>query len=95
MIIDDLLNDVYSKEVCDLFTRGSHHTNISVILMTQNLFHKSRYCRDISLNAYYLVALDLTQDKNDALRFLTNIFATEYPPVIYSDIGDEACEIEL
>jgi len=39
--------------------------------------------------------LDLTQDKNDGLRFRTNIFPKEYPPVIYSDIGDEVCEIEL
>jgi len=31
VIRDDLLNDVYSKQVCDLFTRGSHHRNISVI----------------------------------------------------------------
>jgi len=136
VILDDLLNDVYSKQVCYLFTRGSHHRNISVILITQNLFHQGRYCRHISLNAHYLVAvknvrdkmqfmylaqkvypedslglynayldatqrphgyliLDLTQDTNDGLRFLTNIFPTEYPPVVYSDIGDEACEIKL
>ena len=25
LILDDLLNDVYSNQVCDLFTRGSHH----------------------------------------------------------------------
>jgi len=42
----------------------------------------------------YLI-LDLTQDTIDGLRFRTNIFPTEYPPVVYSDIGDEACEIEL
>ena len=34
----------------DLFTKGSHHRNITVILITQNLFHQVRYCRDISLN---------------------------------------------
>jgi len=39
VILDDLLSDVYSKQVCELFTRGSHHRNISVILITQNLFH--------------------------------------------------------
>ena len=55
VILDDLLNDVYSKQVCDLFTKGSHHRNISVILITQNLFHQGRYCRDISLNAKYLI----------------------------------------
>jgi ABC-type glutathione transport system ATPase component len=41
-ILDDLLNDVYSRQVCDLFTKGSHHRNISVILITLNLFHQGR-----------------------------------------------------
>jgi len=35
IILDDLLNDVYSKDVCDLFTKGSHHRNISVILISE------------------------------------------------------------
>jgi len=30
VILDDLLNDVYSKQVYYLFTKGSHHRNISV-----------------------------------------------------------------
>jgi len=46
IILDDLLNEVYSKDVRDLFTKGSHHRNGSVILITQNLFHQRRYCRD-------------------------------------------------
>ena len=45
VILDDLLNDVYSKQVCDLFKKGSHHRNISVILITQNLFDQGSYCR--------------------------------------------------
>jgi hypothetical protein len=36
----------------------------------------------------YLV-LDLSQDRDDRLRFRTNIFPTENPPVIYAPIGDE------
>jgi len=64
VILDDLLNDVYSKQVCDLFTNGSHHRKNSVILITQNLFHQGRYCRDISLNAKYLVLLKNVRDKN-------------------------------
>jgi len=44
VILFDLLNDVYSKQVCDLFSTGGHHRNISVILITQNLFHQGRYC---------------------------------------------------
>ena len=51
VILDHLLNSTYSKDVCDLFTKGSHHMNISVILITQNLFHQGKFFRDISLNA--------------------------------------------
>ena len=63
MILDDLLNDVYSKQVCELFTRGSHHRYISVILITQNLFYQGRFCRDISINAHYILALKNVRDK--------------------------------
>jgi len=52
VILDDLLTDVYSKQMCELFTRGGNHCNISVILITQNLFHQGRFCRDTSLNAH-------------------------------------------
>jgi len=43
VILDGLLNDVHSKQVCVLFTKGSHHRNIRVILITQNLFHQGRF----------------------------------------------------
>jgi ABC-type dipeptide/oligopeptide/nickel transport system ATPase subunit len=57
-ILDDLLSEAYiCQKVCDLFTRGSHHRNISVILITQNLFNQGRHCKDISLNAHYVIAL--------------------------------------
>jgi len=39
IILNDLLGVVYSKEVCNLFTKCSHQSNISVILNTQNPFH--------------------------------------------------------
>jgi hypothetical protein len=50
-------------DVCDLFTKGSHHRNISVILITQNLFHQGRFCREISLNAKYIVVLKNIRDR--------------------------------
>jgi hypothetical protein len=136
IILDDLLTEVYSRDVCVLFTKGSHHRNISVILITQNLFHQGRNARDISLNAKYLVllknvrdknqftylarqvfpednnglykayldatqrphgylVLDLSQDTDDRLRFRTNIFPSEYPPVIYAAVGHEKDKIKL
>jgi hypothetical protein len=49
--------------LCNLFTKCSHHRNFSVILITQNLFHHGKYCRDISLNAKYIV-LKNVRDRN-------------------------------
>ena len=56
IILDDLLTEVYLEDVCVLLTSGSHHRNISLTLISQNLFHQVRNCRDISLNAKYLVS---------------------------------------
>jgi len=79
VILDDLLNDAYSKQVCDMCTRGSHHRNISVILFTQNLFHQGRFCRDISLNAHYIGAL-----KTPEIRSSSRIWPIKYIPKIVS-----------
>jgi hypothetical protein len=67
IILDDPLNEAYSREVCDLFTKGSKDRNLSVILITQNLFHQDKHCRDISLNAKYLVLLKNVRVKNQFL----------------------------
>jgi hypothetical protein len=62
IILDDLLNEVYSDQVCHLFKKGCHYRNISVILITQNLFHQV-FIVDISLNAKYIVLLKNVRDK--------------------------------
>ena len=82
IILDDLLNDAYSGEVCRLFTKGSHHRNVSIILITQNLFHQAKYCRDISLNAKYIVLIKNARDKNQ----FTNLARQVYPEVCTSRI---------
>jgi len=50
--------------VCDLFTKGTHHRNISIIPISQNIFHQSKHCSDISLNAKYLVLLKNVRDRS-------------------------------
>jgi len=62
IILDDLLNTAYSKDVCDIFTKGSHHRYISVILITQNLPHQGKFYRNISLNEKYIVVLKNVRD---------------------------------
>jgi len=45
-------------------SKDSHKRNISVFLITQNLFHQGRYCRDIKLNVKYLFLSKKIRDKN-------------------------------
>jgi len=45
------------------FTQGSHHRNLTIIYIVQNLFHQSRAMRTISLNSHYLVLFKNPRDK--------------------------------
>jgi len=65
LIIDDLMLAT-DDAVVNLFTKGSHHKNVSVLYLTQNLFHKNRHKRTISLNSHYMV---LFKNPRDSGRF--------------------------
>lgn len=43
------------KKLTNIFTRGSHHLNLSVVFITQNFFHKGKQMRDVTLNAQYII----------------------------------------
>ena len=43
------------QRIADLFTKGSHHKNISIVFLTRNVFPQGRACRDMALNTQYLV----------------------------------------
>ncbi|HKX45761.1 MAG TPA: hypothetical protein VJP77_03600, partial [Planctomycetota bacterium] len=57
------------KLVNKLFTRGSHHWNFSVILITQNIYDKN--LRLLRLNSHYLVLLKNPQGQ-DQIRTLSH-----------------------
>ena len=67
LIIDDLMNEA-DETVCKLFTKLSHHRNVSVVFLTQNLFHKSPHVRTMNLNTHYLV---LFKNPRDATQVAT------------------------
>ena len=63
MVIDDLMDEICkSAEMCALFTRDVHHRRISVIMITQNIYHQSKYSRTISLNTSYLILMKTCRD---------------------------------
>ena len=54
IIIDDLMHeDMGNKNMELLFTQGTHHKCVSVILITQNLYPGGKHARTIALNTWY------------------------------------------
>ena len=74
VIIDDLMHEA-NDQVTKLFTKGSHHQNISVIYLVQNLFNKNKEQRTISLNSHYMV---LFKNPRDASQ-ITHLAKQMYP----------------
>jgi len=54
VILHDMMAEVDEK-VANVFTRGSHDRNISIVFMVQNFFNKNKHMTTISLNAQYIL----------------------------------------
>jgi len=69
LVLDDIADDAgNSQAVSDLFTKYSHHRNITVILLTQNIFGKGKFFRTLSLNSQYFF---LTRNVRDPTQIQT------------------------
>ena len=56
IVLDDLMENIKPNDtITNLFTKKSHHMNISVIFIVQNLFNKEM--RTISLNSHYIIVM--------------------------------------
>lgn len=58
IIIDDIMEMLSTKKgelISQIFTKHGHHRNISVILVTQNVFVKGSHMRNCQLNNHYQV----------------------------------------
>jgi hypothetical protein len=73
VVIDDLMHET-SNVVTKLFTRGSHHTETSVIFITQNMFSKEKETRTITLNAQYLVLFKNVRDKSQIAHLARQMY---------------------
>ena len=65
VILDDLMSECEKdKTILNLFTTDSHQKNISVFLITQNLFSQGKFSRTISLNCHYLIVMNNPRDRS-------------------------------
>ena len=65
------------NRIVNLFTKGSHHRNLSVIYIVQNLFHQGKGNRSISLNSHYLVLFKNPRDKLQILTLAKQMYPSE------------------
>lgn len=86
IIIDDLMREA-DERVVDIFTKGSHHRNMSVLFLTQNLFHQGKGRRDISLNAHYIIYFKNPRDRAQIRHLALQVYP-ENPKFVYDAYKD-------
>ena len=86
LIIDDLMSESSGNEdVEDLFTKHSHHKNVSVFVLVQNFFHKG--FRTITLNPHYLFLFKNPRDASQ-IGFLARQLFPENPKFLIESYKD-------
>ena len=73
IIIDDLMSDM-NDEISKLFTVYSHHKNITVFFLLQNLFFQHKVMRTITLNTQYIVLFNLKRDISQIRVLASQLF---------------------
>ena len=75
LVFDDLMTEAKcDQRIADLFTKGSHHRNISVVYLTQIFFPQGKACRDIILNTQYMVLFNNPIDRQQVATLARRIY---------------------
>ena len=61
LILDDLMQSKQKEKLTEIYTKGSHHYNLSVLTLVQNIFYSG--LRTARINSHYLVLLKNPSDK--------------------------------
>ena len=91
VIIDDLMTET-DKSVSNLFTKGSHHRNLSVLHLVQNIFDKNKHTRTISLNTHYLVIFKNPRDASQITHLAKQMYPghVHFLQEVFADATSEA-----
>jgi hypothetical protein len=88
VILDDLQRESSKNDaVVDLFTRGSHHKNISVFAILQNIFNSGKNKREMSINASYIIYMKSPRGKTQ-IFYLARQLLPEDPKVVIEAYND-------
>ena len=95
IVFDDQMTDARKeKRIVNFFSRGSHHRNLSMIYIAQNLFRQGKDSRSISLKRHYLVLFKNPRDKLQILTLAkqmypgqTDFFLDQYEEAVKRPFG--------
>lgn len=90
LIIDDLMSEA-DQRVTDLFTKGSHHRNLSILYLSQNVFHQGKGAREISLNSHFIIIFKSPRDSSQ-IAYLSRQVFPKYPKLVKEAYYD-ACQV--
>ena len=78
VVIDDQMSEAgKSEEMSNLFTKGSHHRNITVVYIVQNVFDKGKVHRTISLNSHYMILFKNPRDQGQMRSLAQQVFPAQ------------------
>ena len=90
IVLDDLMEKASNRsDVAALFTHGKHE-NVSVMFLSQNFFHKSKYARDMSLNIDYAVLFKNTHNPSMVTHLGQQIGNAKFLKRAYNDATTNA-----
>ena len=83
-----------NQRIVNLFTRGSHHRNLSWIYIVQKLFHQGKSSRSVSLSIHYLVLFKNPREKLQIFTLAkqmypgqTDFFLNQYEEAVKRPFG--------
>ena len=63
LVLDDMMLEcVNNPRIERLFTQGSHHRNLTVLFLNQNVFCQGKNARNISLNTHHMILFKNPRD---------------------------------
>ena len=73
LILDELMHETDDR-VTKIFTKISHHMNVSVLYLTQNIFFGGKQNRTIGLNAHYIVLFRNPRDATQVAHLARQMY---------------------
>ena len=65
LILDDQMSEASdTKSLAKLFTKGSHHRNVTILYLIQTMFDQGKSSWTVSLNSHYIIVFLNLRDQN-------------------------------